>query len=71
MDLISPDQTSATVYIPKDDREITQVMVNEKVVWKKGNFQDKVNEIKGLKTDDDYIVFEVEDGIWNFKALSK
>lgn len=71
LDLISPVRTSATVYIPKDGREITQVMVNDIVVWKKGDFQNKVNKVKGLNTDDEYVVFEVEDGIWNFKALRK
>ena len=64
--LISPAQTTATIYFPKEGKEISEVMVNGKVVWKKGMFNSQMKKIKYLDSDDSFISFEAGDGEWMF-----
>lgn len=69
VNLSSPDKTTATVYIPKEGKDISEILVNGKVLWKKGQFKNINDKIIFLKSDEELISFQVESGKWEFKAL--
>ncbi|RED47803.1 alpha-L-rhamnosidase-related protein [Seonamhaeicola aphaedonensis] len=71
LDLISPDKTTATVYIPKEDKAISKILVNGKEIWKKGKLKTKLKNLSLIDEDVDFISFEVEEGTWNFTAVYK
>ncbi|WP_460545039.1 alpha-L-rhamnosidase-related protein [Echinicola sediminis] len=65
LDLTSPAQTTATVFIPAKGR----ISVNGKVVWKEGQFKNKVPQVNFIQADDEFISLEVKPGVWKFKAM--
>ncbi|WP_372772741.1 alpha-L-rhamnosidase C-terminal domain-containing protein [Mangrovibacterium sp.] len=66
LDLISPAQTIATVYLPKNDK----VIVNGKLVWEKGKFKNAISQIKLQQSGEEFISFEVEPGVWTLESIS-
>ncbi|WP_162633065.1 alpha-L-rhamnosidase-related protein [Echinicola strongylocentroti] len=64
LDLASPAQTTATVFIPAKEL----VSVNGKVVWKRGRFKNKLPKVKLLQANEEFISLEVKPGIWRFEA---
>ena len=71
LDLVSPEKTTATVYLPKEGKEIAKILVNDKEIWKKGKFKNKIKKIKLLNEDENHVSFEVQEGDWSFKAIYK
>jgi hypothetical protein len=71
LDLISPEKTTATVYLPKEGKEIAKILVNDKEIWRKGKFKNKIKKVKLLNEDEKHVSFEVQEGDWNFKAIYK
>ncbi|WP_248722422.1 alpha-L-rhamnosidase C-terminal domain-containing protein [Seonamhaeicola sp. ML3] len=64
----TPANTRATVYIPKEDKVISKILVNGKEIWKKGKFKKKLKDIELASEDDNFICFKVEAGNWNFNT---
>lgn len=71
IDLISPENTIAKVYIPKNGKEFSKVKVNGKVIWKKGKLKSNVDNVSFLKEDKDFAIFKVKEGSWTFTATHK
>ncbi|WP_159951809.1 alpha-L-rhamnosidase-related protein [Polaribacter septentrionalilitoris] len=71
LDLISPESTTATVYLPKEGKEIAKILVNGKEILKKGKFKSKIKKIKFLQEDEEYVTLEVKEGNWNFSITYK
>ncbi|WP_147676471.1 alpha-L-rhamnosidase-related protein [Algibacter pacificus] len=71
LNLSSPNKTTATVYIPKEGKEILKILVNAKEVLKKGKFRKKLKGVKFVSEDDNFICFKVEAGSWNFITTYK
>jgi hypothetical protein len=71
IDLISPENTIAKVYIPKNGKEFSKVKVNGKVIWKKGKLKSSVDNVSFLKEDKDFAIFKVKEGSWTFTANHK
>ncbi|MFC2109712.1 alpha-L-rhamnosidase C-terminal domain-containing protein [Bacteroidota bacterium] len=71
LDLTSPEKTIATIYIPKGEKKIVKILVNSKVVWKKGKLKNKIKKVEILNEDAEYVSFKVQEGYWNFKAIYK
>ncbi len=66
LNLTSPENTTATVYIPKHD----EIIVNDKVVWQKG----KSKKLKGFTYEGEeeaYLIFKAEAGTWKVNAINK
>ena len=68
MDLISPQETTAIVGIPKLNNPVSIIKVNNKIVWKKGVFKSGLKEISWNDEDDKYIKFNVLPGVWYFST---
>ena len=71
LDLISPPKTTAVIYLPKGEKNIVKILVNNKVVWKKGKLKNKIKNVELLNEDAEYVSFKVQEGYWNFKAIYK
>lgn len=66
MELISPANTLASVYIPKHEN----ITVNGRVVYENG----KAKKLKGFAyvgEEENYLIFEAEAGTWKVNALNK
>ena len=71
MELVSPENTVATVGIPKTEKEIKEVLVNGQVVWEKGKFK---KGAKGVDFNDEcstYLKLNMHPGTWNINAVYK
>ena len=68
LELESPENSTAIIGIPKQDREIKEVFVNGKLVWRKGKNK---KSLKGLTHDGEnekFLKFKVQSGIWEVNA---
>lgn len=68
LQLTSPEHTTSLIGIPKTGKEIKEVSVNGKIVWKKGKNK---KSVKGLTYDSEnekFLKFKVDSGIWEINA---
>ena len=68
LELMSPENTTAIIGIPKIDKSITEVFANGKLIWKKGR---KKKSVKGLIFDSEnekFLKFKVQAGTWEVNA---
>ena len=68
LELESPEKTTAIIGIPKEDKKVKEVVVNGKLVWKKGKNK---KSIKGLTYDSEnekFLKFKVQAGTWEVNA---
>ena len=71
LELMSPENTTAIIGIPKTDKSITEVFANGKLIWKKGR---KKKSVKGFIFDsenEDFLKFNAQSGIWKIDASYK
>ncbi|MBI3766450.1 MAG: hypothetical protein HY277_08115 [Ignavibacteriales bacterium] len=68
LELSSPSGSQAVVGIPRKC-DWKSVSVNGKIIWDRGAFLDNVAGISGAGTDNRYIKFNVDPGMWKFTAL--
>lgn len=71
LELESPENSTPIVGIPKTGKTIKEVVVNGKVVWKKGK---KKKRIKGFVLDsenEDFLLFKAQSGFWKIIAFYK
>ena len=67
--LVSPANTVATVGIPIASGEtITEVRVNDKVVWRAGVGKHALGGLRFLEATPRFLVFEIQPGKWTFTA---
>ena len=71
LELMSPENTTAIIGIPKTDKSITEVFANGKLIWKKGR---KKKSVKGLIFDSEneaFLKFKAQSGTWKIDASYK
>ncbi|WP_066630739.1 alpha-L-rhamnosidase-related protein [Labilibacter marinus] len=71
LDLNSPENTTAIVGLPKQGKEIAEVLVNGKLVWKKGKFKESIKDIEYEGECSGYLKFSVQSGNWKISAIYK
>lgn len=64
MNLISPKETTATLYIPKTGN----VFVNEQLFWKKGKLKKQIKGIEYESESNEFLKFKVYSGNWKIVA---
>ena len=64
MNLISPKETTATLYIPKTGN----VFVNEQLFWKKGKLKKQIKGIEYESESNEFLKFKVDSGNWKIVA---
>lgn len=69
--LDSPEETTAIVGIPKSDKAVDMVKVNNKVVWKNGKYKSTVNGVSLVEENSAYLNFKVDAGIWEVTCIYK
>jgi hypothetical protein len=69
LDLISPENTIAKIYLPKGGKNIEEIKVNGKRVWKKNKLKKRIDGLDFESEDDGYISFIVKEGDWSFKLV--
>lgn len=67
--LVSPANTTATVFIPKNGKEIAEIMVNGEVIWEKGKFNNEKAKGVEVHVDNECFSFVVGVGDWAFEAI--
>ena len=68
LNLISPEKTTATIYIPKAGKNITKIEVNGKSIWKNNKFKKRINAFDFESEDDEFLKFQLEPGNWQITA---
>jgi hypothetical protein len=71
LNLISPEKTTATIFLPKGGKKIVKILINNKEVWKKGKLKNKMKKVELLNEDSEYVSFKAKEGNWKFKAIYK
>ena len=69
LQLVSPEKTTAIIGIPKLDKEIKEVVVNGKTVWRKGTNKSFVAGLAYEGESKEFIKFKVQYGNWKVKAI--
>ncbi|TBN02921.1 glycoside hydrolase [Hyunsoonleella flava] len=71
LDLESPENTIAIIGVPKEGKEIEEVIVDGKLVWKRGKLRKLLKGLSYVDQDDQFLKFKVSSGNWNFRAIYK
>lgn len=67
--LNSPENTVAIIGIPKTDKEIKTVVVNNKVVWENGKMKGKLANFTYQDECDKFLKFKAVSGVWRVAAV--
>ncbi|AQS94347.1 hypothetical protein BXQ17_09855 [Polaribacter sp. BM10] len=68
LELLSPENTTAIIGIPKTGKLITEVFANGKLVWKKGRNKKKVKGFDFFSENEKFLKFKVQAGFWKINA---
>jgi hypothetical protein len=71
LDLISPEKTTATIYIPKAEKNIDKIEVNGEIVWIKNKLKKRINGFDFESEDTEFLKFQVKPGSWQVIASYK
>ena len=71
IDLASPPNTTAVVYIPKEGKEVSKVMVNGRTLWKKGKKRTSFEDVLFEKENNSHLVFKAAAGKWKISTTYK
>lgn len=71
LQLVSPENTTAIIGIPKSGKEIKEVFVNGDTVWSAGKTKNKLEGLVYVGTDVNYLKFKASPGTWSLKAVYK
>jgi len=66
---VVPENTSAKIYVPIHPSKHFAIYVNEKKIWKDGNFIGANNKISYISISGDFIVFEFQPGTYVINAV--
>ena len=69
--LDSPEKTTAIVGIPKTDKEILAVKVDNKIVWKNGKLNKEHKGFSYFGEDAEHMKFKAKAGKWKIEATYK
>ena len=70
LQLQSPNGTTAIVGIPKSNKEIATVTVNNTLVWQKGKMQkSKSKDFRYDSEDTEYLKFKAKAGNWKVDVV--
>ncbi|WP_372772743.1 alpha-L-rhamnosidase C-terminal domain-containing protein [Mangrovibacterium sp.] len=68
LQLYSPDEATAVVGIPKNNKEIVTVKVNNRLVWENGKKKDSLNGLVLGGEDASYLTLKLGAGEWDVTA---
>ena len=68
LELDSPKFTTAIIGIPKTSKTIKKVVVNDKIVWKKGKNKISVKGFSFDSQDEKFLKFKAQAGLWELNA---
>ena len=68
LNLVSPENTTAVLGIPKNGKEIKEVVVNGKMVWKKGKNRKSLAGLTYDSQNEKFLKFKVQSGLWELNA---
>ena len=71
LDLISPENTTATIYIPKAGKKIAKIEVNGKSIWRKNKLKKRFNGFDFESENPEFLKFQAKSGIWKVKVFYK
>lgn len=71
MAFTSPKKTTAIIGIPKSGKDVKEVWVNEKCIWKTGKNRSKLNGLVYVSEDSKYLKFKANPGTWDVNAIYK
>ena len=71
LELESPENTTAIIGIPKKDKEIKEVVVNGKMIWKNGKNKKSVKGLVFDSENEDFLKFKAQSGTWKIDASYK
>ncbi|GGD04161.1 alpha-L-rhamnosidase-related protein [Hyunsoonleella pacifica] len=71
LELISPAKTTATVYIPKEEKEIAKILINGKNVWRKNKLKKQLEGFDFKNEDNEFLVFQIKPGTWHLAVSYK
>lgn len=71
LELLSPENTTAIIGIPKTDKLITEVFANGKLVWKKGKTKKSVTGFIFDSENEEFLKFKAQSGAWKIDASYK
>ncbi len=72
LNLISPQETTATIYLPKAGKVINEIKVNDKTVWKKGKpKKNKLKDFSFVSEDSEFLKFKAKAGNWKVEVVYK
>ena len=71
MALVSPKQTNAIVGIPKLNKKIKEIRVNNQLIWKKGKVKNQRSDFEYVEQTSAYIMFKAHAGTWKVQTVYK
>ena len=71
LDLISPEKTTGTIYIPKAEKNVEEIKVNGKSIWKKNKLKKRIDGFYFESESPEFLKFQVKSGIWQVKVFYK
>ena len=71
LNLISPENTTATIYIPKAGKKIAKVEVNGKSIWRKNKLKKRFRGFDFESENPEFLKFQAKSGIWKVKVFYK
>ncbi len=71
LNLISPENTTATIYIPKAGKKIAKVEVNGKSIWRKNKLKKRFSGFDFESENPEFLKFQAKSGIWKVKVFYK
>lgn len=72
LSLTSPQQTTATIYLPQADKGVKEIQVNDKTVWKKGKSKKYgFKDFNYISEDSEFLKFKAKAGCWNVNVVYK
>ena len=71
IELESPPETLAHVWVPKSIGDIAEITINDAIVWTKGSYTEDVSGISPGIEDKRFIRFQVDPGMWTITAHTR
>jgi len=71
LDLISPEKTTGTIYIPKAEKNVEEIKVNGKSIWRKHKLKKRMDGFYFDSENPEFLKFQAKSGIWQVKVFYK
>jgi len=71
LDLISPEKTTAIIYIPKAEKKIAKIEVNGKSIWRKNKLKKRMDGFNFESENPEFLKFQAKSGTWQVRVFYK